>query len=198
MDFQKLMNENVERFAKAVALIDDARRPAIERMLDGPIGGQFYMAPASHKLAYHCCFDGGLLDHSIRVAMNLKRVNDAFKGGTPLSKVILVGLLHDLGKAGLPGSPMYLPLALDDWRSKRGERYEYNTRTQFMPHSDMTLFLCQQNGIVLEPDEFVAIRTHDGLYEESNRRYAMKEPTLALHLHWADMQSVLEEKELYK
>jgi hypothetical protein len=190
---------NLERANKMVALIDDERRAPIERMLEGPVGQQFFSAPASTKLAYHCAFAGGLLDHSIRVAANLRKVCDTFaKGKHPIGQIVLVGLLHDLGKAGDGVHPMYLPLPPDDWRFKRGEPYEYNKDCTFMPHSDMSLFLLQQHGVKLSAEEFIAIRIHDGLYEgETNRRYAMKEPELALFLHWADMQATREEKELY-
>ena len=54
--------------------------------------------------------------------------------------------------------------------------------------------MLQKHGIELTSDEHLAIRLNDGQYDETNKSYRMKEPELALLLHWADMWATKMEK----
>ena len=61
---------------------------------------------------------------------------------------------------------------------------------------DRSLFLLQEAGIGMSQDEWIAIKTHDGLYNESNTPYfksfipenKLRSP-LALIIHEADLRS---------
>jgi hypothetical protein len=49
----------------------------------------------------------------------------------------------------------------------------FNTKVQFASVPDRGLFLLQSHGIPYTFNEMVAIQTHDGLYDEGNKKYLM-------------------------
>ena len=60
-------------------------------------------APASTK--YHLCKAGGLLEHSLNVAETILKLKDAIAPTITNESCVIVALLHDLGKVGMPGKP---------------------------------------------------------------------------------------------
>lgn len=191
------LEKNIANVNFLVSLIDDERRIHVERMLDGPVGEQYFLAPASSRADYHSCYPGGLMVHSLNVVRNLNKLIKALapeKFQNRNSSIALAGLFHDLGKVGDGKEPYYLPEESDWHRDKLGQFYRTNKACVQMPTSERGLLILQEHGVRLEPDEYLAIRLNDGMYTEENRPYAMKEPTLALLLHWADRFSVDEEK----
>lgn len=55
-------------------------------------------SPASTK--YHCSYEGGLVDHSVSVAETILKMTKLLAPEIPYVSAVLVGLLHDIGKAG--------------------------------------------------------------------------------------------------
>jgi hypothetical protein len=49
--------------------------------------------------------------------------------------------------------------------------YTFNTKNEYMTVPDRSLFLLQQAGIQLTTNEYIAIKTHDGLYDDANNPY---------------------------
>lgn len=190
-DDQVLVNaQTVEAMIKT---FDDDRRAAMTHLFD-EIGQEFFAAPASGREEYHNCWPGGLCDHTLRVIKNLTLITAQMGlGRWPREQLRFVGLVHDLGKAGDGDRPYYVPNP-NEWSRNRGMLYEVNRELPFMPVVDRTLFVLQKFGVALTDEEYLAIRLSDGLYEETNKRYAMKEPDLALLLHWADRWATAEEK----
>ena len=66
----------------------------------------YLTAPASTR--YHLCRERGLLEHSVNVAEHLLRIKAALAPEISDESCVIVALLHDLGKAGMPGVPQYL------------------------------------------------------------------------------------------
>ena len=157
---------------------------------------EFWTAPASSREDFHGAFPGGLCDHSLRVVRNLRKLAETLAPDRFLSERLdLLGLIHDLGKVGDGKRPLYVPNP-NDWGRKRGFIYEINRDIPHMPISDRTIWLLQRHGVKFSAEEWLAVRLSDGQYEESNRRYAMREPDLALLLHFADRWACAEEKSL--
>jgi hypothetical protein len=157
---------------------------------------EFYLAPASSREEYHGCYPGGLCDHSLRVAKNLKTLADALKPSFyQKEQLVFLGLLHDLGKVGDVDHPLYLPNP-SEWHRKKGMLYETNKSLLYMPTCDRTMYLLQKFGILVEAEEYIALRISDGPYEKSNEKYNMKEPDLAVLLHMADRWACTQEKAL--
>ena len=185
---QALKNaEIVEKFA--------AKIPAIKTVLEN-VGNEFFLAPASSKEEYHGCYPGGLCDHSLRVTKNLVALAETWAPGKfQKDQLVLVGLLHDLGKVGDVGVPFYIP-EKESWKRQRGWLYDLNKELPYMPTCDRTIYLLNKFQINLDTDEYIAIRISDGPVEKSNEKYNMKEPDLALLLHFSDRWACQQEKAL--
>ena len=64
-------------------------------------------APASTR--FHLCRKHGLLEHSVNVAETLLELKNLLAPELSDESCVVAALLHDLGKAGMPGNPQYLP-----------------------------------------------------------------------------------------
>ncbi len=158
--------------------------------------------PASYKKEYHNAFPGGYVDHIIRVIdCALKLHNIWEEMGVDIStytkeELVFSALNHDLGKMGDDQYEAYIPQT-DQWRKdKLGENYMFNIKLAFASVPDRSLFLLMSHGIQYTFNEMVAIQTHDGLYDEGNKKYLMtympeQKPRTALPLilHQADMMA---------
>jgi hypothetical protein len=160
------------------------------------------MMPASHKKEYHNAFPGGYVDHVVRVmecAVRLHKVWDDMGADTStytFEELIFSALNHDLGKLGDENQDAYIPQT-DQWRrDKLGEDYMFNNTIPFASVPDRSLFFLHSNNIQYTFNEMVAIQTHDGLYDEGNKKYLMgylpeQKPRTALPfiLHQADLMA---------
>ena len=147
----------------------------------------YLTAPASTR--FHLCQPGGLLEHSVNVAETMLAIKDVLAPRLSDESCVIVALLHDLGKAGMPGQPQYL----ENKPSPRQERfgypasvpYRFNQDLLFMsvPLRSLTLVLPK---LPLTPEEVQAIMYHDGQYVQDNRSVATRECPLTLLLQYAD------------
>lgn len=160
------------------------------------------MMPASHKKEYHSAFPGGYVDHVNRVvkcSIGQYKIWSHMGMDTStftMEELIFSAINHDLGKMGDDQNEAYIPQT-DQWRKdKLGEDYMFNDKLAFASVPDRGLFLLQENDIKYTFNEMVAIQTHDGLYDEGNKKYLMGympelKPRTALPyiLHQADMMA---------
>ena len=134
------------------------------------------LLPASHKKAYHNCFPGGYVEHVVRVITASFKLHVVWSemgmADTFTEEELFVSALnHDLGKIGSLEEVSVFP-SNDEWRKKNlGEMYTFNTKNEYMTVPDRSLFLLQQAGIQLTTNEYIAIKTHDGLYDDANSPY---------------------------
>jgi len=135
------------------------------------------MMPAAHKKEYHNAFPGGYVDHVIRVIDASLKINSVWKefgvndSTYTTEELVFSALNHDLGKMGDESHDAYIPQT-DNWRKEKlGEDYMFNTELAFASVPDRSLFLLQSNGIPYSFNEMIAIQTHDGLYDEGNKKY---------------------------
>jgi hypothetical protein len=86
-------------------------------------------------------------------------------------ELVFSALNHDLGKMGDEENESYIPQT-DNWRrEKLGEDYMFNTKVPFASVPDRGLFLLQSHGIQYTFNEMITIQTHDGLYDDGNKKY---------------------------
>ena len=137
------------------------------------------LMPAAHKKEYHNAFPGGYVEHVNRVITCALHLHDLWAqmgcDTTTYTKEELVfsALNHDLGKMGDEKNESYIPQT-DNWRrEKLGEDYMFNTKVPFASVPDRGLFLLQSHGIQYTFNEMITIQTHDGLYDEANKKYLM-------------------------
>jgi hypothetical protein len=135
------------------------------------------LLPASHKSEYHNAFPGGYIEHVNRVvncAIEQHNLWDKMGADTStytMEELIFSALNHDLGKIGDEHNESYIPQT-DQWRrEKLGENYMFNTKLPFASVPDRGLYLLQSHGIQYTFNEMLAIQTHDGLWDEANKKY---------------------------
>ena len=136
------------------------------------------MMPASHKVQYHNCFPGGYVDHVNRVVEAALKIDAIWRDmgmvdTYTIEELVFSAINHDLGKFGDEQNESYIEQT-DQWRQdKLNETYMFNDRLEYMTVPDRGLFLLMTNNIEYTKNEFLAIRTHDGLYEDANKAYLM-------------------------
>jgi len=157
------------------------------------------LSPASSRASYHNSFPGGYVDHVNRVVESALRVTKLWEGmGATINfteeELVFSAINHDLGKLGRDGKPAYIPND-SEWHIKnQGANYKPNVELPFIPIQDSSLFILQSAGIELTFNEWVAIKTHDGLYDDGNKAYLLSSQneskmrcSLPLILHQADI-----------
>jgi hypothetical protein len=162
---------------------------------------RFIMMPASHKSQYHNCFPGGYVDHVNRVVAAALAFNTVWHEFGMIDtytteELVFSAINHDLGKFGDEENAAYIEQT-DQWRrDKLNETYMFNDRLEYMTVPDRGLHLLLSNGIIPTKNEMIAIRTHDGLYDESNKAYLMgftpetkPRTSLVYVLHQADLMA---------
>jgi hypothetical protein len=132
--------------------------------------------PASHKKEYHNAFPGGYIEHINRVIKAALKINSIWvefgaDQNYTIEELVFSAMNHDLGKIGDENNESYIPQT-DQWRKdKLGEDYKFNDKLEFMSVPDRGLFLLNSYGINYTKNEWLAIKLHDGLYDESNKPY---------------------------
>ena len=160
------------------------------------------LMPAAHKKEYHNAFPGGYVDHVNRVVRCALKQYELWKeegadvSTFSLEELVFSAINHDLGKMGDEENESYIPQT-DQWRrDKLGEDYMFNTKVPFSSVPDRGLYLLQSHGGQYTFNEMLAIQTHDGLYDEANKKYLHaympeQKPRTSLPyiLHQADLMS---------
>ena len=160
------------------------------------------LMPAAHKKEYHNAFPGGYVEHVNRVVRCALKQCELWKEeGADMStfsveELVFSAINHDLGKMGDENEESYIPQT-DKWRrDKLGEDYMFNKKVPFASVPDRGLFMLQSHGIQYSFNEMLAIQTHDGLYDEANKKYLFsfmpeQKPRTCLPfiLHQADLMA---------
>jgi hypothetical protein len=111
-------------------------------------------------------------------------------------ELVFAALNHDLGKMGDEQNESYIPQT-DQWRKEKlGEDYKFNDRLEYMSVPDRGLHLLMSHGVTFSRNEMLAIKLHDGLYDDANKPYLMSwspetKPRTALVfiVHQADLMA---------
>ncbi len=153
--------------------------PRKEKLLDfyKKYEERIMLMPAAHKKEYHNAFPGGYVEHVNRVVAASLKIYDVWcefemdRSTFTIEELIFSAINHDLGKMGDEENESYIPQT-DKWRrDKLGEDYMFNKKVQFASVPDRGLFLLQSHGIQYSFNEMLTIQTHDGLYDEANKKY---------------------------
>jgi hypothetical protein len=202
----KLTAEQIQdNWDKFLSIIDDyisVPRAFALKEFYGQYAERIMLMPASHKKEYHNAFPGGYVDHVLRVvqcALKLHYVWREMGADTStytVEELVFAALNHDLGKIGDTENESYIPQT-DQWRKEKlGEDYKFNDRLAYISVPDRSLFLLNQHGIQYTQNEMLAIKLHDGLYDDANKSYLMSwspetKPRTALVyiVHQADLMA---------
>lgn len=148
----------------------------------------YLTAPASTQ--YHGAYEGALAEHSLNVLNMAEKLGVAWLGGAEYNKiqdsVIICALLHDLGKCGQFGKPLYVPNVLKSGKVSDAKPYEHNKDLMTLPHEIVSVIEVTK-FIDLTEDEQRAIAWHNGLYGAFKYDIQGKESVLYMLIHFADM-----------
>ena len=165
-------------------------------------------APASSKIYFHGAFPGGYVNHVLNVLKMAPKVSELWNtsGGSKSytdDELLFSALCHDLGKLGSLDEPYFIP-TYEQWKIKRGIRYDGNPAVEYMKTADNYLYFLQAYDIQTTHQEYLAIKLHDGLYDESNKSYFIsyspnnKLNILSHLLHTADFYAMQLEYEEWR
>jgi len=170
-----------ERF---LALCTGIHRDGISDLMDWLEKSDFYVAPASTRFHGNC--PGGLLQHSLNVYDELRRVLQAYPEiGATDETIAIISLFHDLCKVNL------YTVEKRNRKNEEGkwESYDaYFTKEKFCfgGHGSKSVFIVQ-NFIKLTPEEATAINCHMGSWDgNKDIGNAYEQFNLAWALHVAD------------
>ena len=148
---------------------------------------EWLTAPASTR--FHLSKKCGLLEHSCNVAETMLKIKDALSPGLSDESCVIVALLHDLGKVGMPGNPQYLVNEPSDRQKQHGypawTPYRFNNNLIYLSVPVRSLYLALPH-LPLSEAETQAIVYHDGQYVDDNHSVARHETPLTLLLQYAD------------
>jgi len=199
--------ENLDKFYSLIKKYISSERSDILIDYYKSIEEVLSMAPASTRIDNHNCFAGGYVDHVIRVteaALVFEKVWDKFgqKKNYTTEELVFSAINHDLGKIGTNQNPVYIPNDSQWHIEKQGIYYKYNPDVTYMRIADRSLYMLHKANIQVTENEYLAIKLHDGLYEEANKPYYITygpdtqlKSNLPYILHQADlMASQIENK----
>lgn len=189
-----------------IDLLYETKRPGIKELVRYMDKSGFFDAPCSGS--YHLAEVGGLARHSLNVYYLAQSVADLDlfdHGDMYYESIILVSLLHDLGKAGQFNKPGYIPNMLKGRPTKENPNpepkqsetkpYEVNKALLPVAHETRSIVIASQY-IELTEDEQFAILYHNGMYGTAKYDLQGHETPLQMLLHFADMwASRVKEKE---
>ena len=177
------MNEVIKRYEALKEKVSERWAEFAELMKFVETETEYLTAPASTK--FHLCREGGLLEHSVNVAEHLLKIKDTLAPDINDESCVVVGLLHALGTAGMPNTPLHLkhPPA-SNWKHP----YYWNSNRVYLSVPVRSMYLIAPRFPLTE-EEAQAIVYHDGQYVEDNRSVAMHEERLTLLLQYADTWS---------
>lgn len=174
-----------EKFLK---IVNNITRPGIKGFLDYLEKSDYFIAPASTR--FHDSYEGGLLDHSLRVYEHLKKLVKAYKLDISDESIAIVALFHDVCKINCyTKEPRWRKDEHDKW--ERYYAYTFNEKEKYGGHGSKSVFIIQ-SYMHLSFEEATAINCHmgpDG--NDFSCMDAYRECPLAFLLHTADMASTV-------
>lgn len=159
-------------------------RSGLDSLLKVMKAGGFYTAPCSG--AYHLAEESGLLRHSLNVLDCARKLNKAWGQPMPDDTIILVSLLHDLGKMGDHGKPNYVENYLTGGKRSEKKPFTTNSELVYIPHEVRSVMIAERY-IHLTEEEERAILWHNGLYSSFKYDIPGKETPAYMILHFSDM-----------
>ena len=171
-----------------IKLLQSTRREGMDKLLEFLEKSDFYTAPASTR--YHGNYEGGLLEHSMKVYEIFKDKIKQNNLETPEESIIISALLHDICKTN------FYKIDYRNAKNSLGvwEKVPYYTIDDTIPygHGEKSVMMLTEY-IKLTNEEKYAIRWHMGFTEPkelfSTLGEAYKKYPSALLLHEADLET---------
>ncbi len=176
------------------SLLLSTERKGIENLIEYMEEYGFFKAPCSTQ--HHLSKEGGLAEHSLNVLEVAQELSMTLMDIVSRDSLVLVSLLHDIGKMGQFNKPNYVPNMLKGRATKANPNpepyqstakpYVSNPDLMYVDHEVRALAIISK-FIDLTEEEQQAILWHNGLYGPFKYEIQGKETPLYMILHWADM-----------
>lgn len=166
------------------SLLMSTNRPGMDKMLEYMEENGFYTASCSGK--HHLNIRGGLAEHSLNVFENADKLSKTLNTNIDAASIVIVSLLHDLGKMGDFGKLNYIENILKSGKVSEAEPFKTNPELLYIPHEVRSIEIAER-FIKLTEEEAHAIYYHNGKYTHIG--YDLKETPLQMILHFADLWS---------
>lgn len=133
------------------------------------LGETFIKAPASSFTSFNNAFEGGLIEHLLKVTKYAIGVNNSLPDDEKVNQdsLIKVCLLHQIGKANL-----YKACTSEWHRKNQGKMYEFNESITSMKVGERSVYYALSHGVKLTEEEYSAIiffdKTDDKMSEHHN------------------------------
>jgi hypothetical protein len=180
MSNKQLTEEQLlENYNKLLSYTELFPEPRKEKVLElyKEFENQIIVAPCSATNTYHGCYPGGYVVHVLNVIKNCIELYKTYKtcglriDNFTKEELVFSAMFHDLGKIGEKDVDALIPNT-SEWHIKnQGKIYLKNPAIKHMLHEDRSLYLLQKYGVVVTDNEFISIRTHNGLFVDANRWY---------------------------
>lgn len=169
---------NKERFENYVKTY--VQRNGVDAFLQDLDENGFYDAWAS--TTYHCNYKGGLVDHTLNVIEYALKLADTFESKVSKESIVLCACGHDTGKA----YEYYVNNLLKSGKVSGSKPKKINPSLMIKSHAMRSLTIMSK-FFTLTESEKVAILSHDGWYENTNREYMLALDELLYIIHSADL-----------
>lgn len=170
-----------ERF---ISLCSGIKREGIADLMDWLEHSDFYIAPASSR--FHLCCEGGLLQHSLHVYDELKRLLTVYPEIKVSEETILItSLFHDLCKVNCYKAEKKIEPSFFGWVEQRTS-YTRKEELHYGGHGSKSVYLIQK-FMRLADEEAVAINCHMSCWDgDKSVGDAFAQFSFAWLLHVAD------------
>lgn len=182
------MTMNIEK--RITSMLRKTQRNGIDGLIEHMQTNGFFISPCSG--GHHLACNEGLAEHSYNVWLALAAIKNGLWGlndrpqNIPVDSLIIVSLLHDLGKMGDYGKRNYEPNVLKSGAISSAKPFITNPDLLYIPHEIRSIKIASKFIDLTEEEEF-AILYHNGLYGDLKYAVSGKETPLYLMLHMADM-----------
>jgi len=183
------LQQNREDFLDIIQNTWEKEPKQLKQFLDD---SDFWEAPASTK--YHEAYEGGLVEHSLKVYEHLTMLNYHHFLGFSDETISKTALFHDLCKAN------FYRRSQRSKRTEEGRWYRtviYEVNDQFPAgHGEKSVTILLVLGVPMTEEEILAIRHHMGAWDASGfgqeqaLTASMTKSKLVTALHLADMMAV--------
>ena len=126
------------------------------------------------------CGVAGLVDYSLNLLINMRKLNEALGYQQSPTSIIKVALTCDLGRIGDINSDRFI-ITTSDWhKEKLGQYYDWIESCPKFNVQDMSLWFLQHYNVKLDWNEWQAILLSKDYMSEDNKFYSTHRDRLAV------------------